>query len=189
MKTLKYLFIIILIFCTSSCRGVLTKNIVCERKDSMGNAISYIEKRSESRSQFALLGPDGPFVNYPTPSKIEYYLIKDKIETKLKITYENYLKILPVSDSNLWLAFLEVGLQIDEANIYFIVFDEIKRRYETEIISCKRKLCTKCKEPHLQSSDLFEGYDIDIQNNNNLIVFHTKKGDIIFDVKKECANN
>jgi hypothetical protein len=193
MKTACYrqLYLFVLCLSLTSCVPYATTyrdpEILGRRINQLTKEETLIERRTKDTHIYCIIHPDG-FGTDAYVSTYNYYLIKpDRTEKKLthiaKKGLDSYLQnILPVDDSDMWVAF---WLEENAVRKYFvdlnvIVFNESKVLHKNHIKdSIRTNTC------NWESSD---SYSIFPKNGNQLIKFKTKNGEVIYDVKTNSLN-
>jgi hypothetical protein len=131
---------------------------------------------------FVILGPDGP--GEPHIDFTQYHLRKGMKTIKLSHIYalnDDYSilePVLPVADSELWIAARLAEVTRDHGTITFLVFDDRKLLRKETVQNCIRT-CTSGDS----FNDLYN-YGIELQKGNSIAIFHTTAGDKKFNVIK-----
>ncbi len=190
----KVLIVILISIIVSSCAipydyTSSDHKIVGTRVDKSTGKVTKIERRKKEIFAYGILHPDGFFTKAVLSSKYEYYLIaNDLSETKLPhikktgISYPYLLDILPLTNSNLWVAFWLDKESITKAyvGLNIIVFNEKKLLHKNNIEESIRT--------YTSGWDYTNNYSINPIEGNHFIIFNTKTGQQIYNVKENLLN-
>ena len=159
---------------------IVSEIVLGERKAQDGQVSEQILKIEGLRNYFVLIGTDGWGKHHQ--SFFKFYLKKGENRIHLSHIpftpreYDVLQPVLPVQESTKWIAARLSRVERYDVDVELIIFDE-KRIYRTLVV----KECVRTSTSTERWTDLFN-YGMEFKSGNTKIVFHTNKGECLFDV-------